>query len=721
MRQISLAVIALFLSLVVAFFWLVHFMYDITPSEYIHDSLPLSLAEQDYLNQRQLLLCGSDQAAPPISFSDGVSGEPRGMIVDYMSSLSITLNKQIQTRLFPWNDAVAALDTGKIQMLDLFPSKERETRFAFTQPIYTLRGVVAVRKDAPKLRSPADLFGKQVAVPAGDFAEEYLKQNFSSGQAPVKLTVVPSLPDALALLSSSQADAVAGDETVIRYLLENSRNKDQIAVLDIPLYNKSVCLGVSKNDPILLSVLNKGILDLKKKDILTKIQQNWFGTSSMEIKQNTPYRFGFLLILLVGLLAILFFVWQYLLQKKIEEKTGELNQNRQDLRIILDGQSTYLFVMDEAQRIVECNSALEDLLCQKRSTLLNSPVSHYPLLIQLLSLSGKAAHKLPETPMGSGRPIVESIESGGAATMESIKLDDACTMESIKSNDADTVEFIEPNDADTVEAVPLGSRFFNIRTASLHSSEKRLLISIEDVTKKILRERQFRQESKMIAVGQLSAGLAHEIRNPLGLIKNYMFLLGDYLTDDMSRHAYHVIDSSLERINGLIENLLSVSRADRDRMTDTNVAALIQGLIRLAEEKMRTNGIRCFLDVEWDQPVLLNQEALKVILLNLLDNAVDALKAGDSSLGQKEIHVLLSTEGDRLLIRFSDTGPGMDENQLENLFNAFYTTKEPGKGTGLGLYVVNFEVEKMNGSISVQSKPGQGTSFDILLPLKGQK
>ena len=224
----------------------------------------------------------------------------------------------------------------------------------------------------------------------------------------------------------------------------------------------------------------------------------------------------------------------------------------------------------------------------------------------------------------------------------------------------------------------------------------------------------------MIAVGQLSAGLAHEIRNPLGLIKNYSYILRDYSseyeTDEMFEHSLDVIGDSVERIDSLIENLLSFSRLSNDEKAVFNLEKLLQSIISLERKKLDTQNIKLTLECTKDLSICTREETVKIAAFNLVNNAVEAFEEISREDGEIRISVSEEYEGELRMLRLDieDNGPGIPTEAQEKIFNPFFTTKD--KGTGLGLYIVNSEIEKVGGRISVDSEEGRGTKFSVRIP-----
>jgi PAS domain S-box-containing protein len=240
-----------------------------------------------------------------------------------------------------------------------------------------------------------------------------------------------------------------------------------------------------------------------------------------------------------------------------------------------------------------------------------------------------------------------------------------------------------------------------------------LLFIASDVTELRTAQRQMLQQNKMAAVGQLAVGVAHEIRNPLGIIRNYCYVLKN--TDDpkLKEQAVATIEKSVDRSGNIITTLLDFSRQSDMQARNFMIRQHIEEVLRLHQGSIKKKNITVNLSPGDDFDVTLSVESFDMILMNLVSNGVDAIGEGGT------VDIGLGKNDDSFEMRIADDGCGMDEDVLKDIFNPFFTTKEGSKGNGLGLYIVYNEVNKMNGSISVESEPGRGTKFCIRLPRNG--
>jgi two-component system, NtrC family, sensor kinase len=233
---------------------------------------------------------------------------------------------------------------------------------------------------------------------------------------------------------------------------------------------------------------------------------------------------------------------------------------------------------------------------------------------------------------------------------------------------------------------------------------------------------------KLASVGRLSAGIAHEIGNPIGIVMGYLELLKQKHIPDAEKKEYiYRTEEEIERINTIIRQLLEISRPSTAGLKVVSIHELIDDIAQVlnVQPLMSNIDLECCLAAQKDK-VLADANQMRQVFLNLIINAADAISsAGKSDNGKLTIRSsLIKANADRqeearsfLKIMFIDNGPGIPEENISNIFDPFFTTKEPGKGTGLGLSVSFMIVEGFGGKMSVDSKIGEGTTMTLQLPV----
>ncbi len=228
------------------------------------------------------------------------------------------------------------------------------------------------------------------------------------------------------------------------------------------------------------------------------------------------------------------------------------------------------------------------------------------------------------------------------------------------------------------------------------------------------REEQLIQSRKLAAVGNLTAGIAHELNNPL----NNISLTTEALIDEFEEwdkptkmKMLHDIFSQVERASATVANLLDFTRRDQEAFEPVFLKSVLDRTLKLMANEINLNNVQ--LDVSLDDnlpPIMGNQHNLQQVFLNLFINALQAMPDGGT------LCVRAHTENESLKVVVSDTGIGISKENINSIFDPFFTTKELGKGTGLGLSVSYGIIQKHKGAITVESEVGKGTSFIIKLP-----
>ena len=237
--------------------------------------------------------------------------------------------------------------------------------------------------------------------------------------------------------------------------------------------------------------------------------------------------------------------------------------------------------------------------------------------------------------------------------------------------------------------------------------------------------KQLIQTSKMASIGALSAGVAHEVNNPLAIIMTERQMLIDKAeeTPDMNAEfkaqldkSLSQIDTQLKRCKNTTHNLLRFSRRTKSRIEKVDLNAFLHEMIDLMKRDAKASGIRLFADFsESLTPILSDPSQLQQVFLNLIKNAIEA--HGEKPYGSVHISTAVEDNNKAVKVTIADTGTGIRMEHLEKIFDPFFTTKPVGKGTGLGLSVCYSIIKRLGGEITVESEPGEGTQFSILFPL----
>ncbi|WP_158289316.1 PAS domain S-box protein [Paenibacillus flagellatus] len=230
---------------------------------------------------------------------------------------------------------------------------------------------------------------------------------------------------------------------------------------------------------------------------------------------------------------------------------------------------------------------------------------------------------------------------------------------------------------------------------------------IRDTTERKKTQELLRNSEKLSVAGQLAAGIAHEIRNPLTAIKGFHQLMR---SGEAKKEYFDILASELNRIEMILTELLVLAKPQQSRFERKNIVSLLRQVAALLETQAIMTSIRILVQGKEDALyILCDENQIKQVFINIIKNAIEAMPdGGDVTVGVDRI-------GERVMIRVTDQGRGIPESQLARIGQPFYTTKE--NGTGLGLMVTNKIVENHNGAMRIESQVGVGTTFTIELPV----
>jgi len=219
------------------------------------------------------------------------------------------------------------------------------------------------------------------------------------------------------------------------------------------------------------------------------------------------------------------------------------------------------------------------------------------------------------------------------------------------------------------------------------------------------------RSEKLAGLGQLVAGVAHELNNPLTGIIGYADLLSEEVREANPRKRVEKLGNEARRMKRILDGLLRFGRQNSSATRSTALEPVLRDVAQLREYHLRLHGIS--LDMQFEPvlaPVGISEDELKQLLLNILNNAIDAVEES----AKREIRIRASSQSGRAIIRFEDTGPGFPD--LARAFDPFYTTKPVGKGTGLGLSICYGIMQECNGEITLSNLHPYGASVTIDLP-----
>jgi PAS domain S-box-containing protein len=279
----------------------------------------------------------------------------------------------------------------------------------------------------------------------------------------------------------------------------------------------------------------------------------------------------------------------------------------------------------------------------------------------------------------------------------------------------------------SIMSEPVGgkARYFDVTATPIEDckgEQNRALLFLRDVTEKRLQELQLMQAEKLSSIGVLAAGVAHEINNPLSSVAGYAeallrrfseehSLCEDSRLDDFPKYLQVIVRESY-RCKGIIDSLLSFSRKSDGSVSSVNINDVLNEVLELVRYKSRYEKVEIKTNLQNDLPDIVGDPSgLRQVCMNLLMNAHQAIQGT----GIVEISTRTNKQS-MVLFEIRDSGCGISKDVIDQIWDPFYTTKEVGKGLGLGLAVTYNIIKRLGGDICVESQVGKGSKFTVRMP-----
>ncbi|WP_010292912.1 transporter substrate-binding domain-containing protein [Clostridium senegalense] len=630
----------------------IFYIYNVDLITYIKKSQDISAEEHRWLNNHGKIIYASDQNAPPLAFKS-YNGQYKGILVDFMNALSIEIGQEVDFRIDDrWKKSLDNILTKQIDCYGIIPSDDRSDYFLFSDPIYIIKGNIVKPKKYTNIKNYKNLKPYKIAVPKGDYSLEFLKENLQDG----KFILTEDVSEALDLVQEGKADVAIGDEPVIKYYMESKGLNRNYETLEESVYEKPIVIAVPRGEKKLINILNKGIFSLRKKETFSSIKEKWYKDDLRLIGESKNSRLTGIILVAIFILLILtyiIYIWTNLLKEKVKSSTKELMESKNTLNNTLDSITDMVIVVTKDYSITHANNAFYEFL-KKDGYFRRFKVSIFSEIIE----------------------------------------------ETFSENFELRKEYI------------INERTLRVNTFPFKDNSEilqKIVIVIKDITKEKIIEKDMIQTNKMAAIGELAAGIAHEIRNPLGIIRNYCYLLKDRTNTYNENKEYVLsIENNIGRATKIIGNLLNFARISNEELKMTNVKEFIDNILLLENKSLEKEEIEVIVECDENLSFKLYKESLNHIFLNLISNSIDAIRSVER---KGKIIITAMVKNNILYFKIYDNGCGIKEDKLTKIFNPFYTSKPIGKGTGLGLYITYNEVEKCGGNIRVESIFGKETSF----------
>ncbi|MEH7547462.1 transporter substrate-binding domain-containing protein [Neobacillus vireti] len=597
---------------------------------------------------------GFDKSLPPLSYVDQ-KGKAAGFDIELFSHIAAHQRWKVKYIPLELDDAIQKLRAGQLDVVvGMKYTNTRGTYFDFSDSYLTMSDALVVPTKIRDISGLDNLKGKVVALQRGDTVITQLE-----GVRRSEMLVAFNQPDALDMLFLGRADVFLGNRWTAEYILEKSNNQRNYRIRNGLVPPSDYAFAVRKGNYTLLNELNEGLVDLHHDGIYERLYSQY-------LEPYSGLDLGWWRTLVYGLLAFLGFIviilagsfyWNKRLKKEVRKQTIALADSLAFQTEVLDSVDNGILSFDLEGRVTLINHVARSLLGNKgeiAETFILDCLPELPfhqVMAELRMLQGEV-----QLNDGSGRILhyyIAPLNNGAGEQVGGI-------------------------------------------------------LSLQDRTEqKNLQARLISQE-KLRALGQVVAGIAHEIRNPLTAIKTFVELLPKKLDDSRYRaELVRHVPEEVERMNRIIEDLLSYSKEKPMKREWENLQEIVHSVTDFFKKKIRTEAVKLEMDISPDLAVCIDRDRIKQVFINLILNAMEAMAYTE----EKRLTFLARLEGQRLCLEIADTGTGIGEQDVDQLFEPFYTTKS--QGIGLGLYICRKIMQEHGGWIEVKSIKGKGTVFKL--------
>lgn len=633
----------------------------------------------NYLRDTNEILVGVPEELVYLLEEEGNTPYQQGFLYDYLVEIFRSTGKPLT--VVPIFSSTIGVNTEEFAKVDCIisevtnPIRNQFDQINFSVPIFKTKGSLFVSTDFINKKNIEDsdlAKGYNGLAINNDLNTEKINK-VKYNNVLVSFTPEDNLQSLIKRVLSEGSDFIAGNQQAVTFELMKNGVENLYSDQGVSLYERNVCIIVPKNEAAFYSIITTILSEKDLQPILTKLQGKWYGLPTSFVDES-PFKDLFLVITIIfGAVLSVFFIYYNAnknLYEELRTRMEELVSSQNEMRTTFNGVSYLMAELDTEGVVLDINKAFLEFLDERRQDIIGRS------FMEIWNLSNDVKEKINQAVKGT-------------------------SLNKISQN----LEITDENQIFEVGVFPINN--------TRNQLEKILLIA-NDVTGVRAAKRQIIQDNKMIAVGQLAAGVAHEIRNPLGIIRNYCYLLKTMDPKDTEKRAtaLQVIEKSVETSGKIINNLLNFSRISTSDKEMVWLKQHFDTILFLNEQKTVDHGIKIELDFEEDFQVEILKESFNMILVNLISNAIDA------SLDGGIIKIRLRKGNESFTVSVRDYGSGIPLKYMDSIYNPFFTTKAKKKGNGLGLYIVYNEVQKMDGTINLTSEEGYGTEFYLQFPLE---
>ncbi|MEY8189805.1 transporter substrate-binding domain-containing protein [Peribacillus simplex] len=625
---------------------------------------------------QKVIRVAGDNNFPPFEYLSD-SGVYTGFNVDIMNAISIETGIRFEYYPMPWNEAVQAMRSGRVDAIQgMKYNQEREEIYDFSAPYFTSSQGIFVLKDNMYIRKIEDLKGRKVAVQKGDVASGLL-----SKVDRLQLVETNNQQEAVQSLIDGKVDAFIGNRITGQYFLQKNEQQSLIKIVGESLDTTNYAVAVMPKNKELLTLFNQAISQIKKDGTYEKIEKKWFGEY---ILPNTQRLRKTMLYLEIGLFITFIVIslilwWNLILKREVAKRTEQIEHVNKDLeeKMLLLEENIHF----QQQVLNSDYSSLITLNQQGLVSMINVRAMDY------LELDGNVVRKpFQDLPISS---FIPEKEIKAALERKRVFLQ----KETLWSQNASEKRYI------TYSVYPI---------QTIGGENVGAVLNFFDITEQKQLERKVAQDDRLRSLGQLVAGIAHEIRNPLTSILTYTQLLPKkFASADFRTFFSEQVTSEITRLNTLINDLLDYSRPKKSEPVTFSLNETMEGIELLLKPKIKEKNLRIVREFARDIQATADTQQIKQVLVNVILNAIQASNIGGTVIFRAYYRDMFT------VVEIEDEGIGISEKDIDKIFEPFYTRKP--NGVGLGLSISYQLVKENDGTIETRSEVGKGTVVTICL------
>lgn len=634
----------------------------------------------------KIIRVGFDPNLPPYQFQE--NGVYKGFNIDLINKIARNNNIELVMIPMPLNECLSKFKSQEIDMvMGIRYMKELDDVMEVSDSlVQSTISIAMLKSNASRVQDTLNISPLVIAVERGSVEYEFVKNIKKANY-----NVAFNQESVIELLLMRRADMMIGVRHVLEYILDKNSLTDFYVISNSYETPINYYLGFQKENSDLLNTINSDLRKLKMNGEYEEIYNKWINDKNIENQKRITRNLWIMSTIIVVVLLILLAV-AYInikLQHKVEEKTKELSDSNNQLH----------------KKILEIRNSNE---------LKNLITESSPRSIVIFDNEGKITTMNENCLRICGCeyvPIGESVYDYSPINMM------------LDNNIERVLNFDESYMGKEMEYETKDRKWtFRYVIYPLNDYEKKTrgaIITIEDVTDEKIYMAQAAEKEKNRALIQIISGIAHEIRNPLTSIKTYVELLPRKKDNlEFQKQISQVVPREVERVNTLIENLINYAKPRTRNVEMVLAMDVIESCVLLSKPIISSNNIDLKINVDNNLYISVDKNQINQVLLNLLLNAIDAISEMRLHSEKMKNYVIIINSwrsNNKISISVEDNGIGMTEDELNNVYELFYTTKV--KGSGIGLPLSKQLVEENDGKITIKSKKYSGTK--IIITFKG--